>query len=399
MGKQESTIPFYGGKVPASEAGLAIGPMSRAMDFGDIQEESGHSSEYIFPALLAAMGLKKKVTGKQFITAFVVSKEVFIRIGAAWRINISFPMGRGEGHATFAAVAAVGKLLGLGLEVLENAEGIARTMTQPHDLAMFSPATLIARVHHGFVCQDAINACLLAKRGITGPRNEVLLGSRGYLGMAKWETNPDALTKDLGKKWEMPNVIMKYYTCCGAIHTSIDALLFQMKEHKFEAGDIASIHVDASPPGWQICTPKELKWNPRTVAECQFSLPYVVATVAYDKKIFLDSYTPQAMARRDVRELMSRISVSEDKSLPSLAARIHTTLKDGRKLSKETIYMKGHPRNPLTEQELVDKFMMCVPYSAYKISDEVADNVIRAILNLDEVADVVSALLLPLTPQ
>jgi 2-methylcitrate dehydratase PrpD len=397
-GRPESIIPFYGGKVPASEAGLAIGPMSRAMDFGDLHDESGHASEYIFPSLLTSLGLKDRVTGKDFITAFTVSKEVFIRIGSAWRIDISFPMGRGEGHATFAAVAAVGKLLGLTQEELENAEGIARDMTQPHDLAMFSPATLMGRVHHGFVCQDAINACLLAQRGITGPRNEVLLGARGYLGMAKWETNPGVITEGLGEKWRMPDVMMKYYTCCGATHTPIDALLSLMKENNFKAEDISGIHVDASPPGWQISTPKELKWNPRTVAECQFSMPYVLAIAAYTGKVFLDSYTPEAMARRDVRQLMTCISVSEDKNLPNLAARIHVTLKDGRKFSRENIYMKGHPKNPLTEQELVEKFKKCVPYCAFKISDDVADSIIQAILKLEEIDDIVGTLLLPLTP-
>lgn len=398
-GKPESVIPFYGGKVPASEAGLAIGPMSRAMDSGDIHEEAGHCSEYIFPAMLAAAGLKERVTGKEFITAFILGKEVLVRIGMAWRITVSFPLGRGEGHAIFGAVAAVGKLLALSLEELGNAEGIARAMTQPHDLAMFGPATLVGRVHHGFICQDAINACLLAQRGITGPRQEVLLGPRGYLEMAKWETDPEATVRGLGERWEMPNVIMKKYTCCGALHTSIDALLDQMKEHAFKAEDISDIHVDVSPPGWQVCLPQEAKWNPRTMPECQFSLPYVLATAAYYKNIFLDSFTPEAIARRDVRELMTRISATLDSGLPNLAARVHTTLKDGRSFSKECLYLKGHPKNPFTEQELIGKFKKCVPYSACRLSGEVVDSVIKAIISLEEVEDVVSALLLPLTPK
>ncbi len=209
-GKPESFIPFYGGKVPASEAGFAIGPMARAMDFGDVHEEARHSSEHILPALLATTGLKDKVSGKKFITAFVVGQEVLIRIGVASRQGSGgHSIGRGSGHRIFGAVAAVGKLLGLSLEELENAEGIARGMTQPHDLAMFTEATLMIRVHHGFIAQDAINACLLAKRGITGPRREVLAGPKGYLAFAKWETDPDALTKELGEKWETGNVMMK----------------------------------------------------------------------------------------------------------------------------------------------------------------------------------------------
>ena len=73
-GKQESLLPFYGGKVPASMAAFAIGPMTRALDMGDISP-GGHNSEYVFPALLAATGLKDKVSGKEFLTAFAVGDQ------------------------------------------------------------------------------------------------------------------------------------------------------------------------------------------------------------------------------------------------------------------------------------------------------------------------------------
>jgi len=402
-GKPESIIPFYGGKVPASEAGLAIGPMSRATDLGDVHLEATHSSEYTFPTLLAATGLKDKVSGREFITAYVVGQEVLIRIGIAFKVlSIGTPLfGRSAGHFIFGCVVAVAKLLGLSLDELANAEGIAAGMTQPHDMGMYTEGTLMARVHHGFISQDAINACLLAQRGITGPRQKVLLGPQGYLGFAKWETEPDAITRGLGKEWEMLDVVMKRYSSCGGTHTSVDAILDQMREHKFEAEDIAGIDIDVTPTNrFILCTPEEIKWNPQTVPECQFSLPYIVATAAYDKDVFLSSYTPQARARKEVRELMTKISAREDPSLPVVpASRVHTTLKDGRRFSKEYLYVKGHPKNPFTEQELIDKFKKCVPYSAYKLNDAVVDSLIKACLNLEEIDDVVSALLLPLTPE
>ena len=168
-GKQESIIPFYGIKAPASEAALAIGPMSRAMDLGDFHPEALHSSEYTFPSLIAALGLKSKVSGMEFITSFVTGQEVLIRIRQlAYRISRQRLGHRNAGHFIFGCVATVGKLLGLSLDELENAEGIASEMTQPHIGLMFHPPTLMIRVHHGFICQDAINACLLAQRGITG---------------------------------------------------------------------------------------------------------------------------------------------------------------------------------------------------------------------------------------
>lgn len=399
-GKPESIIPLYGGKVPASEAALAIAPMARAMDFGQVHDEGDHCTEHVVPALLAATGLKDKVTGREFLTAFTVGQEVLLRIGIAFRANSrGAPLGRENGHFIFGVVAAVGKLLGLSQEELENAEGIARTMTQPHDMAMYAPATLMVRIHHGFVCQDGINACLLAKRGITGPRQEILAAPKGYLGFAKWETDPDALTKGLGEEWEMLNAAIKPYPSCKGIHTSIEGILAQMKDHNFKAEDIANIEIDEGSGNWFFaCQPKEVRWNPQTVAECQFSMPYLVATAAYNKEVFLDSYTPQARARKDVRELMTRITAKEDPNLPLFGARLNTTLNNGQKYSKECLYAKGSSQNPLTERELIDKFKRCVPYSVYKLNGAVVDSVIKALLNLEAVDDVNTALILPLTP-
>jgi 2-methylcitrate dehydratase PrpD len=403
-GKAQSVIPLYGGMVPASEAAFAIGPMARAMDMGDAHMEGGHNSEYIIPAMLAAIGLKDGVSGKEFITAFVVGSEILIRIGVAFRVvSNAIPMGQIGGHYIFGCIASVGKLLGLGLEELENAIGIGRGMTQPHDVAMLNPPSLMVRIHHGFICQDAINACLLARRGITGPRGEisdVLVGPLGYLAFAKWQTNPSAITEGLGEEWEMLNIMMKPYPCCGCTHTPIEGIIEQMNEHNFEAEDIAIIDIDASPVVWTaICTPKEDRWNPQTVHDCQFSLPYTVATAAFDKYVFLDSFAPEARARQDVRELMTRISAKEDSALPPFAVRVNTGLKNGKKYSKEYFYAKGHPKKPFTEKELIDKFNKCVPYSAYRLSDTTVNSLIETILNLENTNDVMRSLLYPLTPE
>lgn len=399
-GKPETVLPFYGGRVPASEAALAIGPMPRAMDCGELHEEAGHIGEYIVASLLAATGLKPRVTGREFLEALVAGQETLIRIGMAYRlISQAVKTGDCGGHYVFGAVAAVGRLLGLSQDELENAQGIARTMTQPHTMAIYAPATLMVRMHHGLVCQAAITACQLARKGITGPRSQVLLGPMGYLARASWETHPEALTDQLGQRWEMENVIAKGYCACYFSHSSIDGILSQMREHGFAAQDIAAIHLEVSAPGWKAtCEPQDTKWSPRTVPECQFSLPYVVAIAALDRQVFLQSYTPEARARQDVRALIGRITAAVDPSLPEWGARVSTTLHDGRRFAGEFLYVKGHPKNPFSEQDFIDKLRLCVPWSAYPLSDAAVDALAHDILNLEQVDDVVRALLLPLTP-
>jgi 2-methylcitrate dehydratase PrpD len=260
----------------------------------------------------------------------------------------------------------------------------------------------MVRVHHGFTAQDAINACLLAKRGITGPRGEtsdVLVGRCGYLSIARWQTSPELITKELGKEWESLNIAMKPNPSCGCTHTSIQGMLDLMEEYNFEGEEIDTIDIDVSPVIWAaVCTPREKRWNPQTINECQFSLPYTVATAALDKDVFLNSYTIEARERRDVRELMTRISAMEDPGLSSFAVRLNITLKDGKKLSREFWHTKGHPDNPFTEKELIGRFKKCVPYSALKLDDVAVDSLIQTILNLENIDDVAGSLLNPLTP-
>lgn len=396
-GKQESRLLFHGGTVPASEAALAMGPMARAMDFGDTHV-AGHVTEYILPTMLAVLGLRDKVSGKDFITALALGQEVLLRIGVAYDISRSVIYGDAGGHFTFGAVAAVGKLLGLSQEELENAQGIAKALLH-HDMAMYLAGTLMVRVHHGLVCQNAVNACLLAQRGITGPRQQVLTGRCGLLSGARWETHPELLVEDLGDRWEMLDILRKSHTACHCTHTAIDGIMEQMAVHAFDPADIAAIHIEESTLNYAVVAePKEGKWNPQSVAECQFSLPYVVATAAYEGEIFLDAYSPQARTREDVRELMTRISASEDPALPWLAARVITTLRDGRVLSSEQFYPRGHPKNPVSEQDLVAKLYKCLPYAACTISAATADAIVRDCLNLEQIADVESALVNPLAP-
>jgi 2-methylcitrate dehydratase PrpD len=96
---------------------------------------------------------------------------------------------------------------------------------------------------------------------------------------------------------------------------------------------------------------------------------------------------------------MKKISAKEDPKLPIYTARAHVTLKDGRQFTKECLYIKGHPKNPFTIEELIVKYRSCLPYSAFKLSDKVANSILDSILKLETIADVEKALLIPLTPK
>ncbi len=239
---------------------------------------------------------------------------------------------------------------------------------------------------------DDLAAVTEAFRG--GLERADLVVSTGGLG-----PTPDDLTRDLGLKWQMLDTAMKPYSACKCTHASIQALLELMQENGFKVADIERVSFDESTINWlTVCIPEEVKFNPQTVPECQFSLPYVVATAALGYEVLPAAYAPAARARSDVREFMSKISAVEDPGLPIYTARAHVFLRDGRSFSQDCLYIKGHPRNPFTLPELIRKFRQCVPYSAYKLEESTVQSLLDSMLNLEKVDDITRALIIPITP-
>jgi len=401
-GTKESYLPIYGGQYSAAMVGFALGSMARSLDFGDVHMQGSHTSEYVFPTLLAATGLKNKVTGLDFLNAFIIGNEVLIRMGIAsnWKAAIINQVYRG-GHFIFGVIAAVAKLLGLNQKELNNAMGMAIGKIQPHHtpLILKYPSHMV-RLHHGFIAQDAINICLLAKKGLTGPGN-VILGEGGFLDrFPKAMRNPDAVTKKLGKIWHLLETSMKPYPACKCTHTGIEALLLLMKEYKFSAKEIASIHVKESSFSYSIvCVPEDRVYQPDTKPESQFSLPYVLSIAALNQNVWLDSYTPELRNRADVKDMMSKITFEKDSSLPNIASVVSVKLNNGNEYKKEIIYPKGdRVHNPISREELLEKFHRLLSNSAKPITDNVAKLIIDAIDNIEKVIDVEKEIILPLIP-
>lgn len=412
-GKPETTLPFFGGRFPASMVALPLGAMARALDLGDVhtgisEEEigiTGHTAEFTFPALLAATGLRRPVTGREFILAFVIGTEILNRIGIATQGWLSASI-HGElidagGYRIFGVVIGVAKLLGLSLEQMLNAVGMAKAMTQGHDMAMFSPATLIIRVHHGFMAQDAIALCELAKFGFTGPHN-VLAGKLGYFFFHtrnNWPTRVDRLTENLGTAWYMMKTSFKPYCSAKGGHTSAEGLLRLMNHYSFTATDIDRIHCVVSSHIMQtICEPREEKWNPQSDFGAQFSLPYVMSVVAHDKAFLIEQFQEKTRRRVDVRALMSRITVEEDASLGDMHAHLTVNLKDGRRFEQHCTECRGSPTSPFNDTEWKERFRTLAQFSVYPLPRSVVDLLIEKLFNLETVTDFEKELLLPLTP-
>ena len=62
--------------------------------------------------------------------------------------------------------------------------------------------------------------------------------------------------------------------------------------------------------------------------------------------------------------------------------------KEGKSYSKRVDYPYGHPRNPMSLEDLIDKFKDCVSYSAKPVDEANVNRAIDLLLNLEKVDDV-----------
>ena len=407
-GVEESYVMFHGGKkIPAEEAAMAMGPMPRALDWAAIHPEAMHSVEHTLPPMLSALGYLdstegKRVSGKDFLTAFVAAQEVLIRIGMGFRGNIGVQQGRSNGHYIFGSIAGVGRLLGLSNAQLENAEGIGRNMTQPHDMATYHPITHMVKVHQGFIAQDAIQACKFAKLGVTGPRNNVICGPMGYFGMANWPTDEDVVFDGLGEKWQQLGIEMKAYAGCKCLHCAVGAAEHIVKTNGLSLDEIKQVYVEDSTLNVRVSGgTMEEKLNPTDVFQRQFSVPYMVSTILHDDELIPQSFFDEPAARQEIKSFMEKVQITESKDLAPWRSRVTITTKDNSTFVKEMdpIELKGSVEHRYTQEELIHKFKTLAEMSVTDFSEETLDRLIDTVLHLEQSDDVLRDIVFALTPE
>ena len=394
-GTPESTILLFGGKVPAPSAAFAIGPMARALDFGAVHPEANeHTTEYVLPAALPVAEQHRR-NGKDLLTAVALGNEIIARIGAS--VHTITGVGIAKTHSVFriwGPVAAVGKLLRLNEDTMTDAMGLSYTQGGG-DSQMFVDCVLKCRVQHGLVADTAIKCVLLAQEGVTGTKN-ILQGEKGFYAAFFPQHDLSWLTKGLEqKKFEAVNTRVKGYPSCTYTHSAIETALHCAQENNILAQDVTEIDVGVNTPSYTIvCTPPEFRYHPRTVIDCQFSIPYTVACAVATGKVFIDDFTDEAIQRPQIRDMMQKVKCRIDPEIDRFCpagfdgAKVTIRTKDGKEHYKRMDYVKGTPQNPMSFDEVVNKFRGCMPFSIKPIPQKNIDRLVDIVRNLEQVDDV-----------
>jgi len=373
--KGDSTIIGTQVGTSSSLAALANGAMAHALEIDDTSTEASlHPGAVIFPAAIAASEIAH-CDGKRFITSIVAGYETTIRIGKA--VNPSEHYSRGF-HATgtcgvFGATVTASKILGLDEEEMTNALGIAGSLTSG-SMAFLQNGAWTKRLHPGWAAHNGIIASKLAKRRFTGS-SDILEGRYGFLNSFSSNPNFELITNDLGKSFEIVKVSIKNHACCRYKQSAIDAIINIVSRNDLQPRDIEKVNIQLVGTAIPIVVePVSTKYNPRNVVDAQFSMPFGAAVAILRRRAFIDEYQMDLVSSEEVKALMRKVKCEHnpdlDKDYPKVwpsIVNIETT--KGRVFEERVDYPKGDPENPLTWEELTDRFDLLskIAYSADKI--------------------------------
>jgi 2-methylcitrate dehydratase PrpD len=395
-GAPESSVLGYGFKAPAAQAAMVNGAMARAQDYDALHERGiVHITAGSLPQCLALSEYRGGVSGREFITAMTAGMEFMIRLGLSFKTSF-LKTGRVTTlhQATFGGALIGAKLLGLDQRQTVSALGLAYGQVAGN-LQVTVEGTMLVRVLQGFAAQTAVQSALLAQQGLTGPER-VLQGEWGYF-KAYHDNQYDAaaLTRDLGVRYELPDVSIKFYPCCFLSHFAIDATLQLVREEGLHADDVDAIHVRVTQGTYNVvCSPLDAKRRPATMEAALFSLPYCVAAALVHGEFGLPQTTLPSIQDAKTQALAQRITTTVDVELERLhgvgvgPSIVEVRLNDGRMLTRRVDYCKGHPKNPMQFDDCAEKFRRCAAFAEQPLPAHAVEAVIDAVANFEKLDDV-----------
>lgn len=349
----------WGTDVTASlaDATFLNGIAGHALDFDDVSLRTmdGHPSvTMVAPIVETARAVD--ASPKDALTAFVVGFETQSYVTAPIRPSHYERGWHATGTiGTFGATAAVAAVLGLSASETRHALNIAASM--PAGVKR-NFGSMTKPMHVGQAARSGVTAASLADEGFTAD-DAAVGGDKGFQDLYSGDGGKaDDIDFELGKTLILcdQGVDVKKYPCCYYAHTAIAATIDLACKHDVTPNDVDEIRVESS----QGAADALHHDDPETTLEAKFSMPYLVARALAKRRVGLAAFESEALDDQTVRRLAERttLSVNDSLSYDSNAATVDIRTSDGEYV-KERERPPGTHYDPLSEEELAEKFRMC----------------------------------------
>jgi 2-methylcitrate dehydratase PrpD len=344
-----------GGTTTPAVAALGNGMLVNATDNDDTHKRAlAHIGSVVMPAALAMVETMKG-DGRDLVCALVAGYEVTARVGMAvmpthyrfWHSTAT--------NGTFGAAAAAGRALKLDPVQMRAAFGFAGTQAAGLN-TFFESGDDSKSLHPGKAGLNGVLSAQMAAMGLTSPP-DIFGHPKGYLVAYSLEPKPQMLSRGLGTEWMILDNGFKYFPSILASHSPIGATLDIVARQAPAPQDIAAVTVRTYATVKSHFSSKQVD---ATMA-ARLSVPYCVAVALVDGQVTQRQFDADRYRDPVVRGVMDKVEIVADDELTKLypekfPAQVSVAMTDGTVFEAEMYYPRGDPGNPLSDDELCDKF-------------------------------------------
>jgi len=357
-------------RLPARFAAFANGLAIHADDYDDTQLAVAKDRVYgllthpTAPALPPTLAIAERDgrSGADLMLAYQVGVEVECKVAEA-----IMPRHYQHGfHSTatcgsIGAAAGAAKLLGLDREATRRALSIGAT--QAGGLRE-NFGTMTKPFHAGRAAENGVTAAEIAALGFTASPNG-LEADRGFFRAAGGGYDASAIDGKLGDPWtfHFPGVSIKPHPSGSLTHPGMAVMMRLILEHDIQPGQVKRVAV-----GTNHNMPNALiHHRPRNELQAKFSMEFCMAILILERKGGLEQFTDEVVNRRDVQAMIEKVDFgvhpkAEAAGFDKMTTIIEIELEGGRLIKGQADFGKGSPANPMTDEELSEKFRQCAEW-------------------------------------
>jgi 2-methylcitrate dehydratase PrpD len=394
LAKEESTVIGTSMKAPARFAAFLNGVSIHADDYDDTQLAVAKDRVYgllTHPTVTAwaptlAVGEATGRSGHDVMLAYHVGVEVESKIAEAIA-----PRHYVEGfHSTgtcgvFGAAAALSKLRGYDAEKIARAFGIAGAQSSG---LRENFGTMTKPFQAGHAAEGGVLAADLADRGWTAAEN-ILEAPVGFFRAAGGGFDPNAIDGKLGAPWTFhdPGVSIKPFPSGSLTHPGMTEMLRLIRQYDVKPDQVERLDV-----GTNSYMPTALiHHQPVNALEGKFSMEFCMASLLLYRKAGLTIFLDDVVQRPEVQAMITRVHFGVNAEAEAAGSNKMTTilalhLKDGRTINGRADFGKGTPANPMTYDEVSEKFLDCADFARWPHAKAI--QIVEMVRKLETVPDV-----------
>ncbi len=375
-------------------AAFANGTFIHADDYDDTQLAVAsdrvyglltHPTVTVLAPALALCELTAR-SGADLLSAYQVGVEVECKIAEAIA-----PRHYNDGFHTTGTVGSFGSVAACawlrGLDATRTAYALGIAAAQAGGLRE-NFGTMTKPFHAGHAAEAGVVAADLAALGWTAAPN-ILEAQYGWFHAAGGGFDPEAIVDRLGKPWTFatPGVSIKPYPSGSLTHPAMGEMTRLIRQHDIRPDDVEAVAVG----GNSRMVSTLLHHQPATGLQAKFSIEFGIAILLLERQANLAQYTDAVVGRPDVQQMIRRVVFkvdpeAEQAGFDKMTSILKIRLKDGREFSGRAQFAKGSPANPMSFDEVAEKFRGCAGFAQWPRPR--AERVVEFVRGLEKEADV-----------